>query len=63
LLKLSARFSDSNTRWLLPKGRSAAHELQELTGWRHMFHVEHSLTDREAGLIVGRLNGKAGRST
>jgi len=63
LLKLSARFSDPNTHWLLPKGRSAAHELQELTGWRHMFHVEHSLTDREAGLIVGRLNGKAGRST
>jgi 16S rRNA (guanine527-N7)-methyltransferase len=42
----------------LPKGRSAAHELQALTGWRHMFHVEQSLTDREAGLIVGRLNGK-----
>ncbi len=62
LLKLSARFSDANTRWLLPKGRSAAHELQALTGWRHMFHVEHSLTDREAGLIVGRLNGTAGHS-
>ena len=60
LLKLSARFSDPDTIWLLPKGRSAAHELQALNGWRHMFHVEQSLTDNEAGLIVGRLNGKAG---
>jgi 16S rRNA (guanine527-N7)-methyltransferase len=59
LLQLSARFSDADTIWLLPKGRSAAHELQELAGWRHMFHVEQSLTDREAGLILGRLNGKA----
>ncbi len=62
LLKLSARFSDPETLWLLPKGRSAAHELQTLTGWQHMFHVEQSLTDREAGLIVGRLNGKTGHS-
>jgi len=58
LLKLSARFSTADTLWLLPKGRSAAHELQELSGWHHMFHVEQSLTDREAGLIVGRLNSK-----
>ena len=62
LLKLSARFSSPQTQWLLPKGRSAAHELETLTGWQHMFHVEQSLTDREAGLIVGRLNGKAGLS-
>ncbi len=62
LLKLSARFSTDQTVWLLPKGRSAAHELNELTGWRHAFHVEQSLTDHEAGLIVGRLSGKAGQS-
>ena len=59
LLKLSARFSLSDTQWLLPKGQSAAHELSELTGWQHLFHVEQSLTDRDAGIIVGRLNGKA----
>jgi len=58
LLKLSARFSTADTLWLLPKGRSAAHELQELSAWHHMFHVEQSLTDREAGLIIGRLNSK-----
>ena len=58
LLKLSARFSTGGTRWLLPKGRSAAQELLELTGWEHMFHVEQSLSDAEAGLIVGTLIGK-----
>lgn len=57
LLDLSARFSTEDTVWLLPKGRSAAHELAELTGWRHMFHVEHSRTDPEAGVIVGTLIG------
>ena len=58
LLELSARFSTSDTRWLLPKGRSAAQELLELKGWQHMFHVEQSLSDAEAGIIVGTLAGK-----
>ena len=61
LLDLSARFSTSETRWLLPKGRSARQELDELTGWRHMFHVEQSLTDSEAGVIVGKLAGRKGK--
>lgn len=58
LLDLSARFSTADTVWLLPKGRSAAQELSELRGWRHMFHVEQSLTDAEAGVILGMLGGK-----
>ena len=57
LLALSARFSTSDTRWLLPKGRSAAQELLGLSGWQHMFHVEQSLSDAEAGVIVGTLVG------
>lgn len=61
LVQLSARFSTSDTRWLLPKGRSARQELDELAGWRHMFHVEQSLTDPEAGIIVGQLIGKKGK--
>lgn len=61
LLDLSARFSTSDTLWLLPKGRSAQHELEMLRGWNHAFHVEQSLTDGEAGLIVGHLIGKKGR--
>jgi 16S rRNA (guanine527-N7)-methyltransferase len=55
LLDLSARFSTDDTVWLLPKGRSAAQELQDLKGWQHMFHVEQSLSDAEAGVIVGSL--------
>ncbi len=59
LLDLSARFSTSDTNWLLPKGRSAQQELQELGGWHHLFHVEQSLTDPEGGIIVGKLAGIA----
>ncbi len=58
LLDLSARFSTADTVWLLPKGRSAAQELSELRGWRHMLHVEQSLTDADAGVILGTLGGK-----
>jgi 16S rRNA (guanine527-N7)-methyltransferase len=55
LIELSARFSTSDTRWLLPKGRSAAQELLKLTGWQHVFHVEQSISDAESGVIVGTL--------
>jgi 16S rRNA (guanine527-N7)-methyltransferase len=57
LLDLSARFSTKATIWLLPKGRSAAQELAGLTGWQHAFHVEQSVTDAEAGIIIGHLTG------
>ncbi|MET4133088.1 16S rRNA (guanine527-N7)-methyltransferase [Porphyrobacter sp. MBR-155] len=53
LLTLSAPFSTSATRYVLPKGRSAAQELEALKpAIRAMFHVKHSLTDPEAGIIV-----------
>lgn len=56
LLDLSTRFSTGRTLWLLPKGRSAAQELAALPeSKRRMFHVEQSLTDPEAGIVVGRL--------
>lgn len=58
LVELSARFSTSDTLWLLPKGRSARDEVNQLNGWSHRFHVEHSLTDTEAGVIVGQVLGK-----
>lgn len=63
LLDLSARFSTEGTIWLLPKGRSARQELEVLRGWDHAFHVEQSLTDNDAGVIVGRLNGRKGRKS
>lgn len=59
LVELAARFSTSDTHWVLPKGRSAGQELAELTGWNHAFHVEQSLTDADAGIIVGTLHGKS----
>jgi 16S rRNA (guanine527-N7)-methyltransferase len=63
LLELSARFSTPATLWLLPKGRSAAQELASLPeSQRRLFHVEHSQTDPDAGIIVGRLEQKARRS-
>ncbi|MBU6266984.1 MAG: 16S rRNA (guanine(527)-N(7))-methyltransferase RsmG [Sphingomonadales bacterium] len=61
LLDLSARFSTSTTIWVLPKGRSARDELASLRGWQHRFHVEQSLTDHDAGVIVGTLNGQTGK--
>jgi 16S rRNA (guanine527-N7)-methyltransferase len=62
LLGLSARFSTRETLWLLPKGRSAQHELHRLKGWRHRFHVKQSLTEAEAGIIAGHLLGRKGKS-
>ena len=54
LLRLSAPFSTKATRYVLPKGRSAAHELSDQKqSIRKLFHVERSLTDRDAGIIVG----------
>ncbi|PNU01740.1 16S rRNA (guanine(527)-N(7))-methyltransferase RsmG [Novosphingobium guangzhouense] len=62
LLTLSARFSTSDTVFLLPKGRSAGQELEDLRKWRHVFHVEQSLTDPQAGIIVGTLAGGKGKN-
>jgi 16S rRNA (guanine527-N7)-methyltransferase len=62
LLTLSSRFSTSDTVWLLPKGRSAQQELDDLRKWRHVFHVEQSLTDPQAGIIVGTLAGGKGKT-
>lgn len=61
LLNLSARFSTARTHWVLPKGRSAAQEVQELPRkLRKMFHVEQSRTDDEAGIVVGQGKVEAG---
>lgn len=61
LVELAARFSTADTLWLLPKGRSARQEVEQLRGWQHTFHVEHSITDPEAGIVVGTLAGSKGR--
>ena len=54
LISLSARFSTSQTCWLLPKGRNGAKELSEMSETiQAMFHVEQSITDAEAVILVG----------
>lgn len=55
LLDLSARFSTHETIWLLPKGRSTRQEWEALKPKRRkMFHVEQSITDADAGILVGK---------
>jgi 16S rRNA (guanine527-N7)-methyltransferase len=62
LLGLSQRFSTPATVWLLPKGRSAAHELAELPPrLAALFHVEQSLTDPDSGIVVGSGVGQRGK--
>lgn len=59
LLDVAARFSTPETLWLLPKGAKAKHELEALAAdWSHVFHVEQSLTDSPAGIIIGQLLGR-----
>ncbi|NCP19465.1 MAG: 16S rRNA (guanine(527)-N(7))-methyltransferase RsmG [Erythrobacter sp.] len=54
LIELSARFSTDRTTWVLPKGRSAAQERDELDSrQRAMFHVKQSVTSRDAAILVG----------
>lgn len=55
LVALSHRFSTEKTVWLLPKGKNAVRELEALPpNQRKLFHVEQSLTDPEAGILVGK---------
>lgn len=59
LFDLAARFSTDKTLWLLPKGRNAAKEWEEVKShWNGDFRIENSVTDVEAGILVGRLTGK-----
>ncbi len=56
LFDLAARFSTDKTIWLLPKGRNAAKEWEEVQpDWAGDFRIEPSVTDAEAGILVGRL--------
>lgn len=63
LLEVAGRFATAETLWLLPKGRGAKDELSaQPVHIRAGFHVKPSLTDQEAGIIVGRLADKAQRT-
>jgi len=60
LVDLAERFSTAQTTWILPKGKSAERELLSLTQWHHTFHVEQSITDADAGIVVGNIVGRKG---
>jgi 16S rRNA (guanine527-N7)-methyltransferase len=64
LFDLAARFSTNKTLWLLPKGRNAAKEWEGVQPvWRGEFRIESSVTDAEAGILVGHLTGKTEKHT
>lgn len=53
LLEAAARFSHNDTVWILPKGRGAREELALIAStWHGKFHVEQSITDDAAAIIV-----------
>lgn len=56
LFELAARFSTDKTIWLLPKGRNAVKEWNEVQpAWTGNFRIEASVTDAESGILVGQL--------
>jgi 16S rRNA (guanine527-N7)-methyltransferase len=53
LLALGLPFSDSGTKWLLPKGKAAKSELEAAqASWQGDFRLEPSVTDPEARIVV-----------
>lgn len=55
LLMLAHRFSTEKTIWILPKGRGAQSELEQVrNAWQGDFRLEPSLTDPEARIIVAQ---------
>jgi 16S rRNA (guanine527-N7)-methyltransferase len=65
LLSVSHRFSTENTRWVLPKGQSAAAELELVRAkWHGDFRLEPSVTDPTSSIIIAervRPKAKGGR--
>lgn len=55
LFALAHRFSTEETRWILPKGRSAAEELASVAAtWHGSFHMEPSVTDPDSAILIAR---------
>jgi 16S rRNA (guanine527-N7)-methyltransferase len=53
-LGLCNHLSTRKSLWVLPKGRSAQSELAETRrSWQGVFHVEQSVTDPDASIVVG----------
>lgn len=55
LFEISYHLSTGKTRWVLPKGRSAHAELEEVRlTWHGEFHVERSFTDPRSFIVVAQ---------
>jgi 16S rRNA (guanine527-N7)-methyltransferase len=53
LFAMAIHLADDNTRWVLPKGRSAASELAEARKtWQGAFRLVASQTDPEASIVI-----------
>lgn len=53
LFAMAHHLSDENTRWVLPKGRGAASELEVARGtWQGDFRLVPSVTDAEAAIVI-----------
>lgn len=53
LLVMTRHLRDERTRLVLPRGRAAAAEIDLARArWQGMFHVEHSVTDRESLIVI-----------
>ena len=62
IFDLSARFSNGQTRWILPKGRKAGEELESLrTTWHGDFRLEPSVTDPTSSIIIAENVSRKGR--
>lgn len=54
LLNITPRLRSPKTQLILPKGRSGKAELESLPArWQRLFHVEQSITDPEAVILIG----------
>jgi 16S rRNA (guanine527-N7)-methyltransferase len=63
LLDMAERLTGPESHWVLPKGRSAAKELEEARRtWQGEFRLEPSLTDPESRIVVAtRVRRRTGR--
>lgn len=53
LFAMSLHLADDRTRWVLPKGRNAASELEDARRlWQGIFRLVPSETDAEASIII-----------
>jgi 16S rRNA (guanine527-N7)-methyltransferase len=55
LFTAARHLSTRSTLWLLPKGRNARSEVEDVTqSWQGVFHVEQSLTQAESAIVIAR---------